>query len=125
MKAMVALEVGVLRLLPARARDAGLDPAVDVVPGLRRDVLFASTADEEAGGLNGAGWLVDHRPETIRSAGALNEAGGMPIEVGGRRSTRSWSRRRATRPIASGCAAGGATARCRATTTPWCGPPTW
>ena len=85
MKAMVALEVGVLRLLAARARDAGLDPAVDVVPGLRRDVLFAATADEEAGGLNGAGWLVDHRPETIRAAGALNEAGGMPIEVGGRR----------------------------------------
>ena len=48
MKAMVALEVGVLRLLAARAREAGLDPAVDVVPGLRRDVLFAATADEEA-----------------------------------------------------------------------------
>ena len=85
MKAMVALEVGVLRLLAGRARAAGLDPAIDPVPGLRRDVLFACTADEEAGGWNGAGWLVDHRPETIRAAGALNEAGGMPIEVGGRR----------------------------------------
>ena len=85
MKAMVALEVGVLRLLARRAVDAGLDPATDRIPGLRRDVLFACTADEEAGGLNGAGWLVDHRPETIRAAGALNEAGGVPIEVGGRR----------------------------------------
>jgi acetylornithine deacetylase/succinyl-diaminopimelate desuccinylase-like protein len=85
MKAMVALEVGVLGLLARRAVDAGLDPATDPIPGLRRDVLFACTADEEAGGWNGAGWLVDHRPETIRAAGALNEAGGMPIEVGGRR----------------------------------------
>ncbi len=85
MKAMVALEVGVLRLLAARALAAGLDPAVDAVPGLRRDVLFACTADEEAGGWNGAGWLVDNRPETIRAAGALNEAGGIPIEIGGRR----------------------------------------
>jgi acetylornithine deacetylase/succinyl-diaminopimelate desuccinylase-like protein len=85
MKTMVALEVGVLRLLAARARAAGLDPATDPVPGLRRDVLFASTADEEAGGWHGAGWLVDHRPETLRAAGALNEAGGIPIQLGGRR----------------------------------------
>ncbi|HEY6568893.1 MAG TPA: M20/M25/M40 family metallo-hydrolase [Candidatus Limnocylindrales bacterium] len=85
MKAMVALEVGVLRLLAGRARAAGLDPAVDPVPGLRRDLLFACTADEEAGGWNGAGWLVDNRPETIRASGALNEAGGIPIEIGGRR----------------------------------------
>jgi acetylornithine deacetylase/succinyl-diaminopimelate desuccinylase-like protein len=85
MKAMVALEIGVLRLLARRALAAGLDPARDPIPGLRRDVLFACTADEEAGGLHGAGWLVDHRPETVRASGALNEAGGMPIEVGGRR----------------------------------------
>ena len=51
MKAMVALEVGVLRLLAARAREAGLDPAVDAVPGLRRDVLFASTAGRGGGRL--------------------------------------------------------------------------
>ncbi len=85
MKAMVALEVGVLRLLARRAVDAGLDPARDPIPGLRRDVLFACTADEEAGGLDGAGWLVEHRPETLRASGALNEAGGIPFEVGGRR----------------------------------------
>ncbi len=124
MKAMVSLEVGVLRLLAARARAAGLDPAVDPVPGLRRDVLFACTSDEEAGGWNGAGWLVDNRPEAIRAAGALNEAGGMPIEVGGRRFYAIRSRRRATRPTGSGCAADGATAPCPAMTTPWSAPPT-
>jgi acetylornithine deacetylase/succinyl-diaminopimelate desuccinylase-like protein len=85
MKSMIALEVGVLRLLAARARAAGADPATDPVPGLGRDVLFACTADEEAGGWHGAGWLVDHRPETLRAAGALNEGGGISIELGGRR----------------------------------------
>jgi acetylornithine deacetylase/succinyl-diaminopimelate desuccinylase-like protein len=85
MKGMVALEVAVLRLLARRARAAGLDPARDPVPGLRRDVLFACTADEEAGGWQGAGWLVANRPETLRAAGALNEAGGVSVELGGRR----------------------------------------
>lgn len=85
MKAMVAMEVEVLRRLARRARDAGRDPAADPVPGLRRDVLFAATADEEAGGHAGAGWLAAHRPETLRAAGALNECGGVSIEIAGRR----------------------------------------
>jgi acetylornithine deacetylase/succinyl-diaminopimelate desuccinylase-like protein len=85
MKAMVALEVAVVRLLARRARVAGLDPARDPVPGLRRDVLFACTADEEAGGWHGAGWLVDHRPETLQAAGAVNEAGGVSMDLAGRR----------------------------------------
>jgi len=85
MKAMVAMEVEVFRLLARRAREAGRDPAADAVPGLRRDVLFAATADEEAGGHAGAGWLAAHRPETLRAAGALNECGGVSIELAGRR----------------------------------------
>jgi acetylornithine deacetylase/succinyl-diaminopimelate desuccinylase-like protein len=85
MKSMVAMEVVVLRLLAAVARSAGRDPAHDPVPGLRRDVLFAATADEEAGGRLGAGWLVDHRPEALRAAVALNEGGGFSFSVGGRR----------------------------------------
>jgi acetylornithine deacetylase/succinyl-diaminopimelate desuccinylase-like protein len=85
MKGMVAMEVAVIRLLAAEARAAGRDPASDPVPGLRRDVLFASTADEEAGGLQGAAWVVEHRPEWLRSAGALNEAGGFSVEFAGRR----------------------------------------
>jgi acetylornithine deacetylase/succinyl-diaminopimelate desuccinylase-like protein len=85
MKGMVALELGVLRLLAAEARAAGRDPGSDPIPGLRRDVLFACTADEEAGGHQGAGWLVANRPETLRAAGALNECGGVSMEVAGRR----------------------------------------
>ncbi len=85
MKAMVAMEIGVVRLLAAAARAAGLDPARDAIPGLRRDVLFAATADEEAGGVHGAGWIAANRPELLRAAGALNECGGVSATLGGRR----------------------------------------
>ncbi|HEY8239200.1 MAG TPA: M20/M25/M40 family metallo-hydrolase, partial [Candidatus Limnocylindrales bacterium] len=51
MKDLTAMELQVMRLLASEARAAGRDPASDPIPGLRRDVLFASTADEEAGGL--------------------------------------------------------------------------
>jgi acetylornithine deacetylase/succinyl-diaminopimelate desuccinylase-like protein len=85
MKAMVAMELGVLRLLASEARAAGRDPASDPIPGLRRDILFTATADEEAGGLAGARWLVDSHPEWLRADGALNEAGGVSMEFGGRR----------------------------------------
>ena len=85
MKGMVAMEVAVVRRLATEARAAGRDPASDPIPGLRRDILFASTADEEAGGLDGAGWLVDHRPELLEAVGALNECGGVSVAFGGRR----------------------------------------
>jgi acetylornithine deacetylase/succinyl-diaminopimelate desuccinylase-like protein len=85
MKGMVAMEVAVLRRLAAEARAAGRDPASDPIPGLTRDVLFAATADEEAGGLHGAGWIVDHRPELLQAAAAVNECGGVSLAFGGRR----------------------------------------
>jgi acetylornithine deacetylase/succinyl-diaminopimelate desuccinylase-like protein len=85
MKEMVAMEVALMRALATETRVAGRDPATDPVPGLRRDVLFCSTADEEAGGLAGAGWIVDNRPELLTAAGALNEGGGVSFEVGDRR----------------------------------------
>ena len=66
MKAMIAMELGVVRLLAAEARAAGLDPARDPIPGLRRDVLFTCTADEEAGGTIGAKWVAEQRPEWVR-----------------------------------------------------------
>ena len=44
---------------------------------LNRDVIFMATADEEAGGFFGAGWLVQHRPELFKGVGwLLNEGGG-------------------------------------------------
>ncbi len=44
---------------------------------LNRDVIFMATADEEAGGFFGAGWLVENRPELFEGVGfLLNEGGG-------------------------------------------------
>ena len=85
MKSMVAMEAVVVILLARRALAAGLDPASDPIPGLRRDVLFTCSADEEAGGTDGAKWLVEHRPDMLRAAGAVNEAGGVSVELAGRR----------------------------------------
>jgi acetylornithine deacetylase/succinyl-diaminopimelate desuccinylase-like protein len=85
MKGMVALEVGVIARLVAEARAAGRDPARDPIPGLRRDVLFTCTADEEAGADDGARWVAVHHPEWLQAAGAVNEAGGVSVTVGGRR----------------------------------------
>jgi acetylornithine deacetylase/succinyl-diaminopimelate desuccinylase-like protein len=85
MKGMLAMEVAVIRRLAAEARSAGRDPATDPIPGLTRDVLFAATADEEAGGLHGAGWIVDRRPELLQAAAAVNECGGVSVSFGGRR----------------------------------------
>jgi acetylornithine deacetylase/succinyl-diaminopimelate desuccinylase-like protein len=82
MKHLVAMELTVMRMLAAEARAAGRDPASDPVPGLTRDVLFASTADEEAGGLNGIAPIVFERPELLRAAGAVNESGAVTTTIG-------------------------------------------
>jgi acetylornithine deacetylase/succinyl-diaminopimelate desuccinylase-like protein len=85
MKAMIALELGVLELLVHEARAAGVDPARDPIPGLRRDVLFTCTADEEAGGVAGVKAVATDHPEWLRAAGAVNECGGVTVTIGGRR----------------------------------------
>ena len=84
MKDLVAMEIQVLRLLAAEARAAGRDPATDPIPGLGRDILFACSADEEAGGFDGLGWIVDNRPELVQAAGALNESGGIATRIADR-----------------------------------------
>lgn len=43
---------------------------------LNRDVVLIATADEEAGGQFGAGWLVEHHPEIFEGAGLLINEGG-------------------------------------------------
>lgn len=44
---------------------------------LNRDVVFLATADEEAGGFFGVGWLIENRPEIFEDIGILlNEGGG-------------------------------------------------
>ena len=85
MKEMVAMELGVVELLVMDARAAGRDPARDPIPGLRRDVLFTVCSDEEAGGDAGARAIAEHRPEWLRAAAAVNEAGGVAITVGDHR----------------------------------------
>ena len=78
MKDMVAMEISVMLAL----RRAGVR--------LRRDVIFAALADEEAGGLFGALHLVDQRADLFSSpagpaSAAINEVGGYSMTLGGRR----------------------------------------
>ena len=52
---------------------------------LNRDVVLVATADEEAGGFYGAGWLIDNHPEIFEGAGLLiNEGGGGADNAMGR-----------------------------------------
>jgi acetylornithine deacetylase/succinyl-diaminopimelate desuccinylase-like protein len=72
MKGMTAMEVMVLKLLKRN----------DVA--LKGDVILAATADEEQGGLSGAGYLLRNYPEKIYAPYVLNEGGGsaMPTRNG-------------------------------------------
>lgn len=55
-----------------------------VIP--RRDLIFAFFADEEAGGVWGARWIVRHRPELFAGATeAISEVGGFSIPLPGDR----------------------------------------
>jgi acetylornithine deacetylase/succinyl-diaminopimelate desuccinylase-like protein len=48
---------------------------------LNRDVIFMATADEEAGGEYGAGWIVKNRPDAFAGAGfVLNEGGSGSVD---------------------------------------------
>lgn len=52
---------------------------------LKRDVIFLSTADEEAGGLQGAGWFAKNHPELVAKAEFLfNEGGGNIVDASGK-----------------------------------------
>ncbi len=67
----------VLSVVRARQR-AGVIPD--------RSILLVFTADEEAGGVKGAHWLVEHHPELFEGCSeAIGEVGGFSTEVGGKR----------------------------------------
>jgi acetylornithine deacetylase/succinyl-diaminopimelate desuccinylase-like protein len=52
---------------------------------LKRDIIFLATADEEAGGLQGAGWFAKNHPELIGKAEFLfNEGGSNVVDVSGK-----------------------------------------
>jgi len=73
MKGTVAQQLMVLLLL----RRSGMT--------LKRDVIFAATADEEIGGADGCGlpWLVKHHPDLLRAEFGLTELGGYNMEFAG------------------------------------------
>jgi acetylornithine deacetylase/succinyl-diaminopimelate desuccinylase-like protein len=52
----------------------------------KRDLTVAFFADEEAGGVLGSHWVVDHRPELFAGATeAISEVGGYSVDLDGRR----------------------------------------
>jgi len=52
---------------------------------LKGDVIFLGTADEEAGGALGAGYLVEKHPEILKDVGlVMNEGGGIRVGEDGR-----------------------------------------
>jgi acetylornithine deacetylase/succinyl-diaminopimelate desuccinylase-like protein len=70
MKDMVAMTLATARRLK---RDGIIPP---------RDLIFAFLADEEAGGLYGAQWLVSNRPELFEGATeAIGEVGGFSVTI--------------------------------------------
>ncbi|HEX4103065.1 MAG: M20/M25/M40 family metallo-hydrolase [Pseudonocardiaceae bacterium] len=70
MKDMVAMTIAVAR----RFRRDGVIPP--------RDLVFAFVADEEAGGLQGAHWLVEHRRNLFEGCTeAISEVGGFSLTV--------------------------------------------
>ncbi|MBL7500386.1 M20/M25/M40 family metallo-hydrolase [Frankia sp. CNm7] len=74
MKGMVAMTLAVAR----RLRREGVVPP--------RDLVFAFLADEEAGGILGARWLVEHRPDLFEGVTeAISEVGGFSVALPGRR----------------------------------------
>lgn len=50
---------------------------------LRRDVIFAAVADEEAGCEKGSRFLCDRHPEKVRAEYALGEVGGFSVHLAG------------------------------------------
>lgn len=52
----------------------------------RRPIRLVFTADEEAGGPKGAGWLAEHHPDLVADCSeAVGEVGGFSLTVAGRR----------------------------------------
>jgi acetylornithine deacetylase/succinyl-diaminopimelate desuccinylase-like protein len=59
---------------------------------LKSDIIFVGTADEEAGGALGAGYLLEKHPEMFANVGlVLNEGGGIRVGEDGRASVYSVS----------------------------------
>ena len=77
MKDMLALELTLFLHFARQAHATG--------QLLNRDLLLLAVADEEVGGGMGMGWIVEHMPELVDAEYALNEGGGMGVDVGKQR----------------------------------------
>ncbi len=75
MKGMTAHELAIFRALARAGKDARLG----------RDVILLALADEENGMTYGSTWMVENEPDAIRAEYALNEVGGMNVDIGDRR----------------------------------------
>ncbi len=53
-------------------------------PNLKGKLIFAATADEEAGGKMGVRYLLEAHPEVLRADFAVNEGGEEPLLIGGK-----------------------------------------
>ena len=51
---------------------------------LKRDIIFAATADEETGGAAGPGWIIANRPALLDGAWCINEGGGDAFSLAGK-----------------------------------------
>jgi acetylornithine deacetylase/succinyl-diaminopimelate desuccinylase-like protein len=70
MKQMAAMTLAVARQFK---RDGVVPP---------RDLIFGFLSDEEAGGIHGAQWLVEHRPDLFEGATeAISEVGGFSVTL--------------------------------------------
>jgi acetylornithine deacetylase/succinyl-diaminopimelate desuccinylase-like protein len=72
---VTAAYAAVIRKLAVEAGSGG--------PRLAGDLIFAAVADEEAGGVLGAQWLVENRPDLVLADAVLSESGGAPLSVDG------------------------------------------
>lgn len=71
MKGMVAVELMIFLMIHRQ----GLK--------LNRDLVYAATADEEAGkGNHGIGWLIDNHPDQVETKFVLTEGGGADVGIG-------------------------------------------
>jgi acetylornithine deacetylase/succinyl-diaminopimelate desuccinylase-like protein len=73
-KGMLAANLQTMLLVRRRMEETGRQPT--------RDILFVATSDEEAGGLYGIDWVLEHHPELAEAEYALNEGGRVRIHRG-------------------------------------------
>ncbi|MCS7056655.1 MAG: M20/M25/M40 family metallo-hydrolase [Thermoflexales bacterium] len=77
MKGITAMQLAVFLAIAQAMRHDGLT--------LRRDLILAATADEEADTNQGIGLLVERHPDLLRAEYALSEFGGYSLHIGNRR----------------------------------------